>query len=245
MAKAKAALVEGILEDYALAFEKMPQEWREQLKFWEAFFRERAHILRRGNDDWPAYKILLQLAMEHADDSPVTKGAERYLAAGKCDWPWLRRERRLNHVGIDPCLAVLEGHTGWINGALALPDGRILSWSNDKTLRLWDRGGKPLAVLDGHTSQVQGALLLPEGWIISWSEDKTFRLWDEDGQPLEVYGLDEVLQLYPEVRRAFYGPNCVCGNTFLAAMHNSAILAGDHGPTTLWHVASGCAARLF
>jgi hypothetical protein len=76
MAKAKAALVEGILEDYALAFEEMPQEWREQFKFWEAFFRERAHILRRGTDDWPAYKILLQLAMEHADDSPVTRGAE-------------------------------------------------------------------------------------------------------------------------------------------------------------------------
>jgi hypothetical protein len=28
-------------------------------------------------------------------------------------------------------------------------------------------------------------------------------------------------------------------------MHNSAILAGDHGPTTLWHGASGCSARLF
>jgi WD40 repeat protein len=33
----------------------------------------------------------------------------------------------------------LEGHSGWVNGALLLPDGRrALSWSPDNTLRLWD-----------------------------------------------------------------------------------------------------------
>jgi WD40 repeat protein len=185
MAKAKAALVEGILEDYGLAFEKLPQQWKEKLKFWEAFFRERAHILRRGNDEWPAYKILLQLAMEHADDSPVTIGAEHYLAAGKVAWPWLRREQRLKHVGFDPCLTVLEGHTDGINGALGFPDGKILSWSQDKTLRVWDQYGKPLAVLKGHIDPVRGAIILSDGKILSWEKDNDdLRLWDSSGEPL-------------------------------------------------------------
>jgi WD40 repeat protein len=200
MAKARAPLVEGILEDYGLAFERMPKEWREKLKFWEAFFRERAHILRRGDNGWPAYKILLQLAVEHADDSPVMQGAESYLAAGRCTWRWLRRERRLKHAGIDPCLAVLEGHSDRVSGALVLPDGRMLSWSNDNTLRLWERNGKPLTVLEGHTRYVIGVLALPQGKILSWSLDNNLRLWDQDGKPLTVLEghtetISEVLEL--------------------------------------------------
>ncbi|MDZ4770368.1 MAG: hypothetical protein SGJ24_14680 [Chloroflexota bacterium] len=38
-----------------------------------------------------------------------------------------------------PCYgqAALTGHTDSVFGALALADGRFLSWSGDKTLRLW------------------------------------------------------------------------------------------------------------
>ena len=38
-------------------------------ELWEAFFREREHILRRGERQWPAYKIMFQLAVEYGDDS--------------------------------------------------------------------------------------------------------------------------------------------------------------------------------
>ena len=58
-----------------------------------AFFRENAHILRRGNADWPTHKILLQLAIEHADDSPLTQGAECWLAENRCDWFWLKKQK--------------------------------------------------------------------------------------------------------------------------------------------------------
>jgi hypothetical protein len=34
--------------------------------------------------------------------------------------------------------AKLMHHNAWVNGALVMPDGRILSWSADQTLRLWD-----------------------------------------------------------------------------------------------------------
>ncbi|MFT3718424.1 NB-ARC domain-containing protein [Pseudorhodoferax sp.] len=73
-------------------------------------------------------------------------------------------------------LAVLVGDA---NGALALPDGRALSWSYDGTLRLWDlqRPGEH-HTLAGHAGWVRGALLLPDGRALSWSDDRTLRLWD-------------------------------------------------------------------
>ena len=55
-------------------------------------------------------------------------------------------------------LGVLEGHGNWVCGALVLGESRLLSWSNDKTLRLWDmRTAATIAVLEGHTKHVTGA----------------------------------------------------------------------------------------
>jgi WD40 repeat protein len=161
----------------------------------EAFFREKAHILRRGNAEWPAYKILLQLSVEHADDSPLTICAEKWLAEGRCDWVWLRRNQRPPHAQVNPCLAVLEGHLEPVEGALVLPDGQILSWSGDSTLRLWNsQSGKCLAVLEGHERYLVpvfggslNALVLPDDRILSWSWDSTLRLWDsQSGECLAV-----------------------------------------------------------
>ncbi len=187
MSKTKADMVEGILNDYHFTFASAPQETKEKLNLWEAFFRERMHILRRRNDEWPAYKILLQLAVEHADDSPITQGSEQYLKDGKVDWAWIRRMQRVKETGIDPCSAVLEGHTDFIRGALELKDGRILSWSSDNTLRLWDRGGALLKVLERHKDRVEGALELRDGRILSRSWDNTLRIWDKEGRSLKVF----------------------------------------------------------
>ena len=72
----------------------------------------------------------------------------------------------------------LTGHDGSVLGALVLPDGRVLSWSDDGTLRVWDLAtgeGRPLT---GHERWVNGALLLPDGRVLSWSVDGTLRVWD-------------------------------------------------------------------
>ena len=60
------------------------------------------------------------------------------------------------------------------SGAVYSPDGkRILSWSLDKTLRLWDAAtgaaiGEPLR----HEGEVNGAVYSPDGKrILSWSND--------------------------------------------------------------------------
>jgi len=130
-------------------------ETKKRLEIWSDFFREKAHILRRGNEAWPAHKILLQLAVEHADDSPLTIAAEAWLPDGRCKWFWLRRIQRLRHLEKNPWLAILEGHTGWVKGALELEDGQLATWSGDGTVRLWDgKDGKCVRVLNGHSGPI-------------------------------------------------------------------------------------------
>ena len=180
--------IRGLVADYETLLAQLPDgAARQEFRLWEAFFREREHILRRGDARWPAHKILLQLAVEHADDSPVTCAAEAWLAAGHCDWVWLRNPQRVAHAVPDPCLRVLEGHTACVTGAQILPDGRLLSWSaHDYTLRLWDaETGTSLATLRGHTFHLNGVKVLPDGRLLSWSRDGILRLWDgQTGAPL-------------------------------------------------------------
>jgi len=86
-------------------------------------------------------------------------------------------------------VAVLEGHTSHVLGAMALTDRRILSWSLDGALRLWDgETGASVAVLKRHTYWVDGATSLADGRIILWSEDGTLRVWDSEiGTSLGVF----------------------------------------------------------
>ena len=89
-------------------------------RIWAAFFWGREHILRRGEGAWPAYKILLQLAIEHADDSPVTRQAEAWLGTNESSWLWFRNPWRPTKLIPDPCLRVLEGHTSPVWGVRVL-----------------------------------------------------------------------------------------------------------------------------
>ena len=191
MAKCEADQVNDLLQDYRALIEAHRQSENpisDTLRMWEAFFRERAHILRRGNAEWPAHKILLQLSVEHADNSPLTLGAEAWLAAGYCDWEWIRRIQRVDEVGINPCIAVLEGHTDGVDGVLERSDGTLVSWSRDHTLRLWSSEGAPLKVLEGHTEGVRSVLERSDGTLVSWSwlMEHTLRLWRKEGDPLKV-----------------------------------------------------------
>lgn len=85
-------------------------------------------------------------------------------------------------------LRVQLGHAGRVRGALELHDGRILSWSDDGTLRTWAAdSGRALAVWTGHGSTVYGAAPLSGGRVVSWSADGTLRIWeDTTGETLSV-----------------------------------------------------------
>jgi WD40 repeat protein len=146
---------------------------------WLSLVREKGHLLRRGELRWPAHKILLQIAVEQAEDSPVTQAAEQWLKTNQCDWIWLRKSSRPKALVPSDVLAVMEGHAEGVNGADLLPNGQVLSWSEDNTLRLWDGAtGACQAVLEGHTAAIWGARPFANDQILSWSGDDTLRMWD-------------------------------------------------------------------
>jgi hypothetical protein len=186
--KLRVGLLESVFEDYNLLRREAPAGVAKQI--WADFFHQKAHILRRGNEDWPAHKILLQLSIEHADDSRLTIEAEKWLAEDHCDWLWLRRIPRLPHTQKTSCIAALEAHSGSVNDALVLAEGRLLSCSDDKTLRVWDeQRGVCLKVLQGHVGPVNGMMTLADGRLLSWAGwgDNTLRLWDgQSGACLKV-----------------------------------------------------------
>ena len=75
----------------------------------------------------------------------------------------------------------LEGHTSSVECLQAVPDGRIISGSNDNTLRIWSLrmdGKWDSTILKGHTDFVRCLQALPDGRIVSGSADNTIRIWD-------------------------------------------------------------------
>ena len=78
-------------------------------------------------------------------------------------------------------IAVLSGHTGWVESLTFSPDGTsLVSGSDDTTVKLWDmQTGGVVKTFQGHTNLVQSVSISPNGTtIVSGSDDKTIRLWD-------------------------------------------------------------------
>jgi len=141
MAQCARGLHAELLRDHAEAVARLPSPSRE-LRVWHAFLRANAHVLRRGDHRWGAERILLQLAVEHADDSPVTRAAEAWLALGKCDWDWLRKSTRPKTLPSAP-LARLEGPvSSTYVQTHDLDAARVLS-DHGHELRVWEAN-------DGH-----------------------------------------------------------------------------------------------
>ena len=195
MRRCQSGAIESLLEDYR----PLRQAARsEPLQAWADGIVANAHLMRRGLPGWPAERILLQVATEHADDSPLTQAAEDWLERGECNWVWVKQVNRRKKYLPSPLLTTLEGHTAEVIGALYLSDGRILSWAGRWTddpssesshaLHLWDvTNGALLSVMKGHTDRIYGAHLLPDDRFLSWSSDQTLRIWDlQTCRPLAV-----------------------------------------------------------
>ena len=90
------------------------------------------------------------------------------------------------------CLQTLDDPTsgfGYLNPnwncrLVYLPNGNLISCTQDKTIKVWDlTGGECMKKLKGHSDWVLCLLLLINGQLASGSEDNTIKIWDmESGE---------------------------------------------------------------
>ena len=87
----------------------------------------------------------------------------------------------------------LDGHRGHVNELDYGPDGRLVTGGSDRTIRVWDAGGRPLVVMRGHEDEVNTVVFTSDGTkVLSAGDDGTLRLWDaETGAMLAVLQADE------------------------------------------------------
>ena len=154
---------------------------RDGLHDWRQFLRQYGHVLLRGDEAWPAHRVMLQRAAEHGNVSPVRLAVRPWLQAGHCDWHWLCSPVRSTAIGRPYCELVYEvpraapgDQVGQALHARVVDGSKTLVWSGDRYLYLWDnlwspRGDRPLR-LAGHrerhweiTANEAGGIDVPPG----------------------------------------------------------------------------------
>ena len=77
------------------------------------------------------------------------------------------------------CIKSLIGHTNFVRDLVLLPNGSLVSCSQDKTIKVWDlEKGICTKTLNGHTFDVYCLLVLNNANLASGSEDNTIKIWD-------------------------------------------------------------------
>ncbi len=137
--------------------------------------------------DYLEIPILLDCAYEVLKESALDKISWEELEA----LPWhIRNQIIMDKVvmllGPVPAreLAVCRGHESGVNSVCVREDGKIVSGSYDRTVRVWDMEGNQLAVCRGNEGMVYSVCVMRDGKIVSGSHDATIRVWDMEGNQL-------------------------------------------------------------
>ena len=99
----------------------------------------------------------------------ITQPLTPIRAEFKADWRMLKSDATIPAYMYDH-VQELTGHTNMVSSVTQLKDGRIVSGSEDNTIRVWDLGKREdedgyVRVLTGHTSDVYSITQLKDGRI--------------------------------------------------------------------------------
>jgi WD40 repeat protein len=209
-AKLDATDVDALLADYALfpddtelsRFRRLIEANRSSL---EDIFDPKGFIQRTASSNGALFALLLANAIEIKSHQGQSLAKLSGHTNDVTDVIWSSSGKTLVTASEDHTvriwntetwlpLSVLMGHTAPVVGILEMPDGRLLSWSTDSTLRIWSEGGETLAVLTGHTAAVTNAEVLEDGRIKSTDSNGAELIWSSDGR------LEEDNEAIPYIR---------------------------------------------
>jgi WD40 repeat protein len=173
-AKCKADATYDLVGDYNTASEpSIPSSVRSKIEPFARFVKAHAHVLARR----PA--LALQQAANEPDSTSPQKAARDKLRGAAAGQQWLRW---MNKPAMpSPCVMVLAGHEGDVNGCGVSPDGKLLaSAGRDQVIHVWDTAtGTELRVMSGHRTPVATCAYSPDGkYVASGGYDGSLKLWD-------------------------------------------------------------------
>jgi WD40 repeat protein len=174
--------------------------------------------------------FLPNLAQNQASGGPVHE-------AGKCLLEPLTTIKLVRHFApeevynpLNPCRAVLEGHTRDVISLALSADGRIaVSMDRNSTIRIWNVDtGKCIKILEGHDSDITSFALSADGRVaVSGSENNTLRIWNlETSECIKALEIDECY---------IYGINSVA----LSADGRFTVSASPNNTLRIWNVETG------
>lgn len=91
------------LKDHQCEWDHPSKGGSTALNTWARYWFSNGHLLRKGNSHWPTHRILLQMALEAGDPSPIAQASHEWLTSGRHDWSVLFAHRRLK---VDQSLAI-------------------------------------------------------------------------------------------------------------------------------------------
>ncbi|MEA2099979.1 MAG: WD40 repeat domain-containing protein [Campylobacterota bacterium] len=162
---------------------KLSIELKEKFYIFDSFLISNEHILKRGDGEWDSSKILFQLAMEHADSSPLSKDAQSYEDKAKVDFDYVCDLNRDEEIYISPLVKVLDGDDEEIFDLVILKNGNIASIFEDNTIKIFDPLEYALiyTIEQNQNKELNQLKQLRDGHIISYSDYyNNFQLWDKD-----------------------------------------------------------------
>ena len=173
---------------------------------WEAADRH-FQSLSIGREDAKSVRSLLlrrSLLLKGGGDGPLAEMVNVSRSAGRTPLALITKMLLIPFSDPDftaPGLpvATLTGHSDYVCCVAVLADGRFVTGSDDKTVKVWKESSPGSGVwsveatLTGHRHYVRCVAVLADGRFVTGSGDKTVKVWKESSPGSGVWSVEATL----------------------------------------------------